>query len=147
MRRLLAGFILTCVLSAAPSWWMTEPIRWVQTNLRQTDASLDPGRLIDQLSDMRANVLLMGMGGIAAYYPTEAGYHYASTFLALGGDMFGDVLRAAHSHHIPIAVFRQHGVDREANLRSCCRYQLGAQGITALSRERWPGPSCKPKSA
>ena len=41
-------------------WWMTEPVRWVQTNLRQTDAKLDPARLVDQLADMRANVLLMG---------------------------------------------------------------------------------------
>jgi len=49
---------------------MREPIRWVQTNLRQTDASLDPARLVAELADMRANVLLQGMGGIAAYYPT-----------------------------------------------------------------------------
>ena len=42
---------------------MTEPIRWVQTNLRETDAALDPVRLADQLAGMRANVVLMGMGG------------------------------------------------------------------------------------
>src|SRR5262245_32977801 len=51
-------------------WWMKEPIRWVQTNLRQTDAGLDARRLAEQLAEMRANVVLMGMGGIAAYYPT-----------------------------------------------------------------------------
>jgi Hypothetical glycosyl hydrolase 6 len=81
---------------------MSEPIRWVQTNLRQTDASLDPDRLVNQLADMRANVLLLGMGGIAAYYPTEAGFHYASPFLAPGRDMFGDVLRDAHARHIRV---------------------------------------------
>jgi Hypothetical glycosyl hydrolase 6 len=103
MRRLLVGFILTSsFLPAASSWWMTEPIRWVQTNLRQTDASLDPNRLIDQLTDMRANVLLIGMGGIAAYYPTETQFHYPSPFLSPGHDMFGGVLSAAHSHHIRV---------------------------------------------
>jgi hypothetical protein len=41
MRRLVAGFfLLNCFLSADQAWWMTEPIRWVQTNLRQTDASM-----------------------------------------------------------------------------------------------------------
>ena len=50
---------------------MQEPIRWVQTNLRETDAGLDAARLVAQLAEMRANVLLMGMGGIAAYYPTR----------------------------------------------------------------------------
>ncbi len=85
MRRLLTEFILTCVLSAY-AILVDDGAHslQVQTNLRQTDASLDPNRLIDQLSDMRANVLLVGMGGIAAYYPTEAGYHYASPFLAPG---------------------------------------------------------------
>ena len=42
---------------------------------------------------MRANVLLIGMGGIAAYYPTEVEFHYPSPDLPPGRDMFGDVLR------------------------------------------------------
>src|SRR5215813_5721248 len=58
-------------------WWMKEPIRWVQTNLRQTDAGLDARRLVEQLADMRANVVLMGMGGISAYYPTAVEFHYS----------------------------------------------------------------------
>ena len=37
----LLALALTC--GARQGWWMTEPIRWVQTNLRQTDAGLDPG--------------------------------------------------------------------------------------------------------
>jgi hypothetical protein len=103
MKRLLTSLFLTCsAVAAGQGWWMTEPVRWVQTNLRQTDASLDPGRLVTQLADMRANVLLIGMGGIAAYYPTEAGFHYPSPSLAPGRDMFGDVLHAAHERHIRV---------------------------------------------
>src|SRR5579863_4988164 len=103
MKKLL---LLTCVVSGLASgqqgWWMQEPIRWVQTNLRETDAGLDANRLVSQLADMKANVLLVGMGGITAYYPTKAPFHYASPSLPTGRDMFGDVLNAAHQHGIRV---------------------------------------------
>jgi hypothetical protein len=101
-RRLFFSLAFCGSLLAQPGWWMTEPIRWVQTNLRQTDASLDARHLVAQLSDMRANVLLFGMGGIAAYYPTQVEYHYASPDLPAGRDMFGEVLKDAHASGIRI---------------------------------------------
>jgi len=81
---------------------MNEPIRWVQTNIRQTDAGQDAKRLVGQLADMRANVLLEGMGGIVAYYPTQVPFHYPSPDLPPGHDMFGDVLREAHPKKIRV---------------------------------------------
>jgi hypothetical protein len=42
--------LLFCAIAAgcsAEGWWMREPIRWVQTNLRQTDAGLDAVRLVE----------------------------------------------------------------------------------------------------
>jgi hypothetical protein len=81
---------------------MTEPVRWVQTNLRQTDAKLDAARLVDQLADMRANVLLMGMGGIVAYYPTKVPFHYPSPDLPAGTDLFGEVLQKSHARSIRV---------------------------------------------
>ena len=98
----VAMLALAATLGAQDGWWMREPIRWVQTNLRQTDASLDSHRLVSQLSDMRANVLLIGMGGIAAYYPTRVAFHYPSPDLPAGHDMFGDVLKDAHTHGIRV---------------------------------------------
>src|SRR3979409_2453381 len=98
---LLLGLVMSYAV-AADGWWMKEPIRWVQTNLRQTDAGLDAKRLAEQLADMHANVLLQGMGGIAAYYPTTTEFHYASPQMPSGRDMFGDVLREAHARKIRV---------------------------------------------
>lgn len=87
---------------APRGWWMTEPIRWVQTNLRQSDAGLDARRLAEQLAAMRANVLLQGMGGIAAYYPTEVPLHERSPQLPPGRDLFGDTVRECHARGIRV---------------------------------------------
>ena len=105
--RIIFGYMLFLPFLARPAdaaqgWWMTEPIRWVQTNLRETDAALDPVRHAGQLADMRANVVLMGMGGICAYYPTRVEFHYPSPYLPPGRDMFGDFLREAHARHIRV---------------------------------------------
>ncbi len=81
---------------------MREPIRWVQTNLRETDAALDPQRFIGQIGDFDANVLLMAMGGIAAFYPSQVRYHYVSPSIPRGRDAFGEVLRAAHARGIRV---------------------------------------------
>ena len=81
---------------------MTEPIRLVQTNLRETDAAVDPRRLVDALAGMHANVVLTGMGGISAYYPTKVEFHYPSPYLKPGADMFGDMVREAHARHIRV---------------------------------------------
>jgi len=90
------------LLSAQDGWWMNEPVRWVQTNLREVDAAMDTTRLANQLAGMRANVVLMGMGGICAYYPTKVDFHYPSPHLPPGKDMFGDILREAHARKIRV---------------------------------------------
>ncbi len=102
-RRLLTIALAASAVSfSREGWWMEEPVRWVQTNLRQTDAKLDPDRMATQLADMRANVLLMGMGGIAAFYPTQIPFHYPSPDLPPGTDLFGAVLNKLHERHIRV---------------------------------------------
>jgi len=100
--KLACLFLAAMALPAQPGWWMTEPIRLLQTNLRETDAAADPHRLVEALAAMHANVVLTGMGGIAAYYPTKVEFHYPSSYLKPGGDMFGDMLREAHARHIRV---------------------------------------------
>ncbi|RPJ52213.1 MAG: hypothetical protein EHM23_33180 [Acidobacteria bacterium] len=87
---------------AGRKWWMDEPIRLVQTNLRETDAALDPQRHVQQVAEFGANALLFNVGGIVAFYPTQIAYHYPSAHLAAGRDLFGDVVREAHRRHIRV---------------------------------------------
>ncbi len=104
MKGLLAILVAAAALACAaqPRWWMDEPVRLVQTNLRETDAGLDASRLVGQVSELGGNALLFGMGGITAYYPTKVGFHYPSPFLPQGRDLFGDVLREAHARGIRV---------------------------------------------
>ena len=98
----LAGTTLASVMvlaqpAADARWWMTEPIRFLQTNLSETDSTVDPHQLVSAVADVGANTFLVNMGGIVAQYPTRVAFHYPSTFLPAGRDLFGDVLRDAHA--------------------------------------------------
>ena len=85
-----------------PGWWMTEPIRWLQTNLRETNSSLDPKKFIDDVFSFNANVLMLNAGGITAHYPSSVQYEYVSPYLPQGRDMFGEVLKEAHARKIRV---------------------------------------------
>jgi len=106
IRVICAALVLHAVGAPATGqvqrWWMDEPFRLVQTNLRETDTALDPKHLVQQLVDFPANVLLFGMGGIVAHYPTKAAFHYASPYLPAGRDTFGEVLKEARAHGIRV---------------------------------------------
>lgn len=72
-------------------WWR-RPQRIVQTNLRLTDASLDPDRLAAQAKDFGATALLFNVGGIYAWYPTELDLQARNPFLTR--DLVGDMIEA-----------------------------------------------------
>jgi len=81
---------------------MREPVRWVQTNLRETDARMDPKRVVGQIADFRANVLHFSMGGIVAFYPTRVPFHYPSPYLPEGRDLMGEIVGLAHARGIRV---------------------------------------------
>jgi hypothetical protein len=87
---------------AEPGWWMVEPIRWVQTNLRETDAALNPKEFIAQVRAFHANVLMMSAGGITALYPSKVEYAYVSPYMPKGQDTFGEVVAEAHANKIRV---------------------------------------------
>ena len=83
-------------------WWQRQPIRFLQTNLSETDSTVDPTALVAAVADFGANTFLMNMGGIVAQYPTRVPFHYPSTHLPAGRDLFGEVLREAHARQIRV---------------------------------------------
>ncbi len=86
----------------ATRWWLDEPVRFLQTNLSETDSTVDPKALVAAVADFRANTFLINMGGIVAQYPTKVPFHYASAYLPPGRDLFGEALREAHSRGIRV---------------------------------------------
>ena len=81
---------------------MDEPVRLIQTNVREIDSAIDGARLVEQVAAFPANALLFNMGGIVAQYPTRVEFHYASPHLPPGKDLFGDVLKAAHGRRMRV---------------------------------------------
>jgi hypothetical protein len=87
---------------AAQKWWLDEPVRLVQTNLREVDGALDAQRLVRQVAEFPANALLFNLGGIVAFYPTGVEFHYPSRSMATGRDLFGEVLAEARRRGIRV---------------------------------------------
>ena len=83
-------------------WWRTEPVRFLQTNLAETDSGVNPQALVAAIHAFRANTYLINMGGIVAQYPTKVPFHYPSAFLPPGRDLFGDALREAKARGIRV---------------------------------------------
>ncbi|HXW07419.1 MAG TPA: hypothetical protein VD833_19435 [Vicinamibacterales bacterium] len=99
---ILLGLVSLGPLSGQSRWWMDEPVRFLQTNVREIDSTLDPQRLVQQVADFPANTLLFNMGGIVAQYPTGVELHYPSPHLPPGRDLFGEVLAAARARRMRV---------------------------------------------
>lgn len=77
---------------AAAPWW-EQPYRIVQTNLRLTDAELDPDELARSVREFGASAVTFNVGGIFAFYPTELALQGRNPYLTR--DLTGDMLKAA----------------------------------------------------
>jgi hypothetical protein len=67
----------------------------IQTNLRMTDAALDPRRLAKQVREFGADAVLFNIGGIFAFYPTELELQDRNPLLR--GDLLGEMIDATRS--------------------------------------------------
>ena len=90
------GLLVHPSIFSQVNWWMEEPIRLVQTNLRETDSDLDPATLAAQIEDFPANTVLFGMGGIRAHYPTRVEDHIISAYLPGDRDLVAEMIREVH---------------------------------------------------
>ena len=83
-------------------WWKGRAIRWLQTNLREPDAALNPTEYVQELLALDVNTALVNAGGITAYYPTEIEFAHVSSYMPAGQDTFGEILAEAHEHGIRV---------------------------------------------
>jgi hypothetical protein len=75
-------------------WWQQDPIRLVQTNLREIDARRDPAEIVREVKAFGANAILFSVGGIVSFYPTELDFQTRTPYLE--GDFVGQAIRQAH---------------------------------------------------
>jgi len=64
--------ILAAFCQGPQDRWMREPIRWLQTNMREADAAIDPARYVADAADF--NVLLMAMAGFRPFTPAKCSF-------------------------------------------------------------------------
>ena len=82
------------------TWWNRAPFRLIQTNLRETDATMDVDAYVQSMVDASANVVLLNVGGIVANYPTKLPFQFRNTFMK--GDLVGDLVRKLHEKGIKV---------------------------------------------
>jgi hypothetical protein len=82
------------------TWWNHSPIRLVQTNLPEIEASMNVDEYVRSVVSTSANVVLLNVGGIVANYPTELTFHYRNPYLK--GDLVGDLVSELHENGIKV---------------------------------------------
>jgi len=82
------------------AWWLTKPMRLVQTNLREIDATLDVETYMQHVRQFNANVVMINVGGIVANYPTELACHYRNPYLR--SDLVGKLIERLKGNGIRV---------------------------------------------
>lgn len=82
------------------TWWNRQPVRLIQTNLREIDARMDVDAYVQSMIDNSANLVLLNVGGIVANYPTRLEFHYRNPFME--GDLVGDLITRLHAQGIRV---------------------------------------------
>ena len=71
-------------------WWRRNPMRMIQTNLREIDTDFDVDWYVKDLKSYKADVVLFNTGGAVSNYPTHVEDHYQNPFLR--NDLVGEVI-------------------------------------------------------
>lgn len=81
-------------------WWRG-PLRVIQTNLQVMDTPrMVPEKIAAEMEELGANVLVMNVGGIYAWYPTRVPYHTVNPHLPAQGDLLARMIDACHRRGI-----------------------------------------------
>jgi len=98
----LTFFLCTVtMLAQEANWWLNEPYRMVQTNLREIDAKdFDIDVYVKSLQDIGANTVLINVGGIVANYYTDLEFQYRNPNLKF--DLIQEVIGELHGAGIRV---------------------------------------------
>lgn len=98
---LIYGFLANGQVLPISEWWLDEPYRLVQTNLREIDAiDFDIDVYVNSIKDIGANAVLINVGGIVANYYTDLEFHYQNHNLKI--DMIQEVVGRLHKEGIRV---------------------------------------------
>lgn len=103
-------------------WWK-EPMRVMQYNLQVKDTpGMDPVRLAEETKELESNVVVMNVGGIYAWYPSEVPFHHVNEYLPRGRDLLKELIDAFH----------------EQGIRFVARFDFSiAEDTTYLKKPQW----------
>ena len=88
--------------NAAKMPWYRELTRWGQVNISEKDpAHYDIAWWRKYWKRTNIQGIVVNAGGIVAYYPSKVPLHHPAEYLK-GGDLFGDLCRAAHEDGIAV---------------------------------------------
>lgn len=104
----VAVFLLTHCLTLSQAqvkprdhWWLHEPYRLIQTNLREIDAiDFDIDVYVSSLREMGANTVLINVGGIVCNYYTDLEFHYRNPHLKF--NLIEEVTESLHREGIRV---------------------------------------------
>jgi len=114
-------------------WWTT-PRRIIQPILRMTDHAVDARKMVDEIQAVGANTILLNVGCIYAFYPTERPYHH--TVPGLQGDIFGEAAERARFHGMKVmGRFDLSGLHRDAYEDHPEWFYVSPQGKPMMNRE------------
>lgn len=81
-------------------WWK-KPLRVIQTNLQVLDTpKMEPEKIAAEMEDLGANVLVVNVGGIYAWYPTEVPFHTVNPCLPESFDLLQELIVSCHRRNI-----------------------------------------------
>ena len=81
-------------------WWK-EPMRVLQYNLQVQDTSgMNGEKLARETEEMAANVVVMNVGGIYAWYRSKIKYHHINEYLPEEKDLLQECISAFHKRNI-----------------------------------------------
>lgn len=101
---LILSIQVVCVLGQVEpteQWWLKEPYRLIQTNLREIDAiDFDLDVYVNSLHKIGANTVLINVGGIVANYYTDLEFHYQNPNLKF--DIIKEAVSRLHKEGIRV---------------------------------------------